>query len=113
MSRARHPRLVVAFMLTILAAQILIPARQLTMSRPARWGWQMYSAVRPSGEYRIVTRDGSGREVKVADYVANWRGELDLPAVLPEHLCRTIPDAIAVEVSVGDGPMETLPCSGR
>lgn len=63
----------------ILAAQSLVPVMQLDETRPARFGWQMFSCVgRPAG-VEVESADGTIHPVDVETLLARPRPEMDLP----------------------------------
>lgn len=88
-----------AFFVLFLLVQTLIPLVQLAAPRPARFGWQMYSAKRQRPQFSLILRDGSSRPLDLGRYVAQSRGEVDVETALPPHLCRVIPDLAAVRIT--------------
>lgn len=106
----RRPRLVIVVCAAILAVQLLIPLHQLGQPRPARWGWQMYSTIRPRSTFTVLLADGSAYAVDPRDYVPHIRTEIDLDPLLPAYLCRTVPGIVAVRITPLDGPAEVTPC---
>jgi len=94
---SRH-LLAAVFCASLLTVQITVPIVQLTSPRPARFGWQMWTARPHAPQFYIVMNDGSVRPADVSVYLASSRGEMDARGVLPPHLCRVIPDIAAVEI---------------
>lgn len=79
-------------------ALFLVPAAILLLApKPSRFGFQMYSGY---GVVDATWQDRTGRthEVDIYDHLANDRGEVDWPRLLPERLCDRIPGAVEVEV---------------
>ena len=84
------------FVVLFLSIQIIVPVAKLMSSRPARFGWHMWTVIPPRREIELVMRDGSTKTADLRPYIAQGRGELDLDHVLPPHLCRMMPDVAAV-----------------
>lgn len=77
--------------------QFVVPAVLLFARRPARFGWQMFAAHTNAPAIAAEHADGSRALLRVDDYFAFRRGDLD-PAVferLPAHICAVDP-AIAI-----------------
>jgi len=96
----------IAFFVLFLLVQTAVPLVQLWAPRPARFGWQMFSARQPRARFSLVLRDGTVQPAKLDLYVAQSRGEVDLEEALPRHLCRVVPDVAAVQI---DAPDATQP----
>jgi len=88
-----------AFFVLFLLIQTAVPLVRLWAPRPARFGWQMFSARQQRARFSLVLRDGTVQPVKLDRYVAQSRGEVDLEAALPRHLCRVVPDLAAVQIN--------------
>ena len=95
-----------AFFVLFLLIQTAVPLVRLRAPRPARFGWQMFSATPQRARFSLVMRDGTTRPAKLDLYVAQSRGEVDLEEALPRHLCRVVPDIAAVQI---DSPDSTQP----
>ncbi len=81
---------------TVLTVQLAIPITRLGQHDVAeRFGWQMFSAVRPPIEFVVHTEDGDV-EVKVQDHFARVRGDLPVAVLLPPKLCEEIEGAESV-----------------
>lgn len=91
-----------AFFMLFLVIQTAVPLAQLWAPRPARFGWQMFSARQERPRFSLVLRDGTSRPVDLRLYVAHSRGEVDLEQALPSHLCRVVPDLAAVQIAAPD-----------
>ena len=91
----------VLFMLFLLI-QTGVPLVQLWAPRPARFGWQMFSAKPQRPRFSLVMRDGTLQPANLGLYVAQSRGEVDLEKALPPHLCRVIPDLSSVQITAPD-----------
>jgi hypothetical protein len=88
-----------AFFLLFLLIQTAVPLVQLWAPRPARFGWQMFSAAPPRPRFSLVMRDGTIRPADLRLYVAQSRGEVDLEKALPPHLCRVVPEVASVQIT--------------
>jgi hypothetical protein len=86
------------FFLLFLLVQTLVPAVLLWAPRPARFGWQMFSAKPRVFRYVLVLRDGTSRPVELGRYLAQSRGEVAMDEALPPHLCRVVPGLASVRV---------------
>lgn len=75
--------LVVAF----LAVQVLVPLVGLFGPRPARFSWQMYSALPRVPHAWTVAADGTERPIDLGPLFAVQRAEIDYAAVLRAGLC--------------------------
>src|SRR4030095_13576331 len=93
-------RLVAIFFLSFLLIQIVVPIVQLTAPRPARFGWQMWSARRKPVRFFVVMKDGTIRPADLSRYIGWSRGELDLTDRLPPHLCHVVSDITAVQIEL-------------
>ena len=91
-----------AFFVLFLLIQTGMPLVQLWAPRPARFGWQMFSATPQRNRFSLVMRDGTGQPVDLRLYVAQSRGEVDLEEALPPHLCRVVPDVASVRITAAD-----------
>lgn len=87
----------------ILGAQLLVPVLQFDETRPARFGWQMFSGVGPPIEFTVELADGTVETVDIYDHLARPRPEMDFASSLPPGLCDRIDAAEAIQVEVG-GP---------
>ena len=95
-----------------LAFQLALPVAQLIWAqRPARFGWQMYSAVSAPPRFALITPDGSAPPVDIAPYVASLRGDVPVVRFLPPHLCILFPRAVAVRYQAPEtAPSRTYTC---
>ena len=89
-------KLVFVFVVGFVAVQILVPAVQLAAPRSARFGWQMYAVIPATPTFWTVAGDGEVRPVDLNQHVGYVRGDLDYLPWLPDYLCRSVPDTIAV-----------------
>lgn len=87
------------FFVLFLLIQTGVPLFRLGSPRPARFGWQMFSARQQFARFSLVLRDGRIRPVDLGLYVAQSRGEVNLETVLPLHLCRVVPDVASVQIT--------------
>jgi hypothetical protein len=101
------------FSLAYLLVQLAVPAYMLTQPRPARFGWQMYSAVRADvvgGAFHIEDARGGLTPVDRSRHVARARLEVDYLEVLPPYLCDTVAGAAAVVFMRGETVTQRYPC---
>lgn len=91
-------RLTLVVCSAVVVFQLGVPLAQLWAPRPARWGWQMFATLPPNPTFTVVLETGSVQPVDPAAYFGYARGEIDSQVVLPPHVCRTIPDAITVQI---------------
>lgn len=88
----------IAFLL-FLAFQVGIPAAQFNQPRPSRFGWQMYSGVRPVPRFWVVFANGESREVAVSEVLSHPRNDqTDYEKVIVPQLFQLHPDAVRVRV---------------
>jgi hypothetical protein len=100
-----------AFFVLFLAFQIAMPLVKLSAPRPARFGWHMFTAIPKRTQFTLLMRDGTRRPVDLTLYVGLSRGEVNMRQELPPHLCRVVPDAIAVQITANEsGQVRTHPC---
>lgn len=92
----------IAFFVLFLLIQTAVPLVQLWAPRPARFGWQMFSARQQPSRFLLVMRDGTSQPANLPLYVAQSRGEVDLEKALPQHLCRVVPDVASVQITAPD-----------
>ena len=70
-----------------LAVQVLVPVVALFGPRPARFSWQMYSALPHVPLAWTVAADGAEQPIDLGPYFAVQRAEIDYAAVLRAGLC--------------------------
>jgi hypothetical protein len=97
-TRATLVAIILAAYLTI---QVIVPVAALFGPRPARFGWQMYSALPDLPQAWTVAADGTEEEIALASLFAIQRAEIDYTAVLRSGLC-DVTDAPAVKVQAPD-----------
>ncbi|MEO7296458.1 MAG: hypothetical protein ABIZ57_09960 [Candidatus Limnocylindria bacterium] len=97
-----------SFVIAFIVIQLAVPILALAQPRPARFGWQMYTAVPSLPRVSVEDADGRTQPVEVTDLVARGRADADFSAALVEHLCATT-DATAVRIASDDGE-ERVPC---
>ena len=90
------------FFVSFLLVQTTVPLVQLSAPRPARFGWQMFTAGPQRRGFTLLMRDGTTQPVPLHLYVAQSRGEVDLGKALPQHLCRVVPDVASVRITEPD-----------
>lgn len=108
---ARVPGVVAGFFAAFLAVQVVVPCVQLTKSRPAQFGWHMFSAWRPSPRYWVVFGDGATQEIDIHEHIGVRRLDADYHREFPAYLCRAYPNAVAVRWQWPDSDeVEERPC---
>lgn len=78
--------LVVALFLIV---QLAVPISRFGDDSTRRFGWQMFSLVRPSPQFVVTTSTGEV-EIDLSEYMARVRDDVDVVALLPPHLCLVI-----------------------
>lgn len=81
----------------LLALQILVPLMALFGPRPARFSWQMYSALPPVPHAWTVAVDSTETPIDLGPLFAVQRAEIDYAAVLRAGLCDKV-SAPAVKI---------------
>ena len=100
----------IALVAAFVAMQLLVPAVALFETRPARFGWQMYSALPRLPQAWVIDAAGAQRPVDLTDLFAVRRAEIDYEDVLRAGLCEaTGAAAIRIQGLVSAEP-ETLTC---
>ena len=89
-------RVAAVFFVAFLLVQIVVPVVQLSKTRPAHFGWHMFSDWRPIPQYWVVFGDGSTLDINIHDHVGVRRLDADYHREFPAYLCRAYPDAVAV-----------------
>jgi hypothetical protein len=92
-----------------LLIQIGVPLVRLRAPRPARFGWQMFSASPQRIRFSLLMQDGTTQPANLGKYVAQSRGEVNLEEALPRHLCRMVSDVVSVEITTPDSK-RVYPC---
>ena len=69
-------------------AMVAVPTAAMFEPRPARFGWQMFTAMAPVPAAWVETTDGNERPVDVGALLVHPRPEADLAPALAELLCR-------------------------
>lgn len=93
--------LVALFVIAFIVIQLAVPVLALAQPRPARYGWQMYTAVPSLPRVTVEDADGRTQSVDVTDLVARGRAAADFSAALVDHLCETT-DIVAPIMALGD-----------
>jgi hypothetical protein len=108
MGNAPRRRSALAVVALGLVIQVVVAAGALTGDRPARYGWQMYSAAVEMPRLWAVDGDDE-REVRVTDALVHPRGDIDWAALVRERGCDLV-DAEAIRYELADGTRATLEC---
>lgn len=99
------------FFLLFVLIQTGVPLAKLFAPRPARFGWQMFTAKPQRVRFTLVMRDGTQKPVDLARYVGLSRGEVSLENALPRHLCRVVPDVASVQITAPNSKQPRVhPC---
>jgi hypothetical protein len=106
----RRTALAAAFVAVFLALQVGVPAIALFGPRPARFAWQMYSALPPVPKAWTVAADGSQNPVDLTTLFAAQRAEIDYESVLREGLCEATGAAGIRIQATEDAAIEEIPC---
>jgi hypothetical protein len=94
----------------VIGLQVALPALALVNDPPARFGFQMYSAL---GGVSLKTVDAAGKplDVDLESIIAGaLRPEFDWTGVLPERICQATPEAVRVTVEQ-DGVRRDVQCA--
>jgi hypothetical protein len=84
-----------------LAVQLAIPISRLGAHESARrFGWQMFSTARETPAFVVNTESGVV-EIELDEYMAGARGDVDIVALLPPHLCNVVSGAVRVSWDSG------------
>jgi hypothetical protein len=103
--RTLVPFVIAAF----LVVQLVVPAVALFGPRPARFGWQMYSALPDLPKAYAVEADGTERLIDLQNLFAVQRAEIDYVAVLRAGLCAAT-GAAAIRLELTDGTDQVIGC---
>jgi hypothetical protein len=102
---------IAAFFVLFLSIQTAVPLVKLFEPRPARFGWQMFTAKPQRVRFTLVMHDGTKKPVDLRQYVGHSRGEVSLESALPQHLCRVVPNVDAVQITAVDSNASRVhPC---
>lgn len=100
----RSPVIALLIVSVFLVVQLAIPISRLGHHQPTvRFGWQMFSVAIPAPEFVVATTNGDV-SIDLEDYMARVRGDIDIEALLPPHLCQVVQGAI--RVTWADGSYE-------
>lgn len=85
--------------LLLLAIMIGLPVWNFSKPRPTRFGWQMYSGVRPVPQFWLVFPNNQPQEVPLREILAHPRNDQsEYEAAIAAELLRRHPDAVRVRV---------------
>jgi hypothetical protein len=91
--------LAAGFVVAFAMFQLIVPMLKLTEPRLARFGWQMFAGRgSPRAQFTVILADGSA--VSTVPRIPVRRPEVPYEEIVPPQLCRHIPDARSVWVSV-------------
>ena len=92
----RSPTVALTLTGVFLVIQFSVPVSRLGEQENAqRFGWQMFSTLKPQPEFTLHTED-SNEPVDLTEILARVRDDLSLKQEIPEYLCTTVPDAVRV-----------------
>ena len=103
----RRTRITAVLVALFVAWQLLVPAAMLFAQRPARLGWQMYSALPDLPQAWLLDAAGHETAVEVPSLFAKSRAEIDYAATLRAGLC-DLPGTVAVKLWEADEPSPEL-----
>ena len=96
------------FVTLFVVVQFAVPAVALFGPRPARGGWQMYSAFPDVPSVWLVDAAGNETQVDANQFFAQLRAEIDFAAALRAGVCDAS-GAVAVKLS-SHGTTELVEC---
>jgi len=105
----RRTLVIAVFVAIFLAWQIIVPAAALFGPRPARGGWQMYSAFPDVPSVWLIDAGGNESQVDANQYFAQLRAEIDFAAALRAGACAAS-GAVAVKLVDSLGATEVVEC---
>lgn len=105
----RRHFIVAALVAAFLAIQVVVPVAALFGPRPARFSWQMYSALPDMPQAWVVEPDGSETALDLGLLFAVQRAEIDYAAVLRAGLCDAT-GAAAVRIKPAHAEAEVIAC---
>lgn len=97
------------FVAIFLAWQIIVPAAALFGPRPARGGWQMYSAFPDVPSVYLIDAAGHESQVDANQFFAQLRAEINFGAALRAGVCPAS-GAVAVKLVDSHGATEVIAC---
>ena len=106
--RAQPRRALLALVAIGLAVQVVVATVAFAEHRPARYGWQMYSAI-PENPRAWSIHGREERDLAVRDLLVHARAEIDLPRLIRERGCELV-EGDAVRFELADGSRETIEC---
>ena len=100
--------LISAVIVAVVAFQLLVPTIALLAHRPARFGWQMYSAMPDLPHVWLVDRSGAESAVELSHYFSVQRAEVDYRKAILDGLC-AVTDAAGVRIE-DHGASQAVTC---
>ena len=101
MTWQRSPRIAAAIVVAWLLTQLAVPVWNLTSVDQDRYAWRMFSTFEPRPTFVVHTTSGE-TEADLVALTARLRGDLDLEAHVPAHLCDVTEDAVRVSWETGE-----------
>jgi hypothetical protein len=109
MSWDRRTLAAAALVALFVVVQFAVPAAALFGHRPARGGWQMYSAFPDVPSVWLIDAAGHETQVDATQFFAQLRAEIDFAAALRAGVCDAS-GAVAVKLSDSRGTTEVIEC---
>lgn len=97
----RSPRLAAIVVVGWMLVQLAIPTWRLAADGQDRFAWRMFSTFEARPTF-VVHTPNDQRVVDLHEVTARLRGDLDLEAHLPDHLCRIVGDAVRITWHEGE-----------
>ena len=94
----------------VIITMIAVPTVALTLEKPARFGFQMYSGY-GEGSITVLDRDGAEIDVDLSALLPRTlRPELDWTQYVPEHFCAEIAAAETIVIEQEASGRTAVPC---
>jgi hypothetical protein len=103
----RRTQFIAVFVVVFVAFQLVVPAVTLFAHRPARFGWQMYSALPDLPQAWLVDAAGKETRVELGPLFAESRAEIDYAAALRSGLCH-LPGTASVKLLEPDATVPEI-----
>lgn len=101
MTWQRSPRIASAIVVAWILVQLAIPLWNISSDDQDRFAWRMFSTFEPRPTFVVHTAAGE-TEADLVALTARLRGDLDLEAQIPAHLCDITEDAVRVSWEYGE-----------
>ena len=101
MTWQRSPRIAAAVVVAWLLVQLAVPLWNIASDDQDRFAWRMFSTFEPRPTFVVHTPTGQA-EADLVALTARLRGDLELEAHIPAHLCDLTEDAVRVSWEPGE-----------